>query len=58
MIFNPIYQPLRSGRIWQGQFLSGVKQVWIQIFPSPRIVASPRLNNPVCATIYPELEGE
>ena len=27
----------------QGQFLSGVLQVWIQSFPSPRLVASPRL---------------
>ena len=27
----------------QGQFLSGVQQVWIQSFPSPRLVASPRL---------------
>ena len=26
----------------QGQFLSGVYQVWIQRFPSPRLVASPR----------------
>ena len=36
----------------QGQFLSGVQQVWIQSFPSPRLVASPRLKNPVCPTIY------
>ena len=27
----------------QGQFLSGVKPVSIQSFPSPRLVASPRL---------------
>ena len=27
----------------QGQFLSGVYQVWIQSFPSPRLVASPSL---------------
>ena len=32
----------------QGQFLSGVLQVWIQSFPSPRLVASPRLKNLVC----------
>ena len=32
----------------QGQFLSGVKQVWIQSFPSPRLVASPRLKNLLC----------
>ena len=36
-----IYQPLRSGRIWHKvNFLSGVLQVWIQSFPSPRLVAS------------------
>ena len=39
--------------ITQGQFLSGVQQVWIQSFPSPRLVASPRLKNTVCPTIYP-----
>ena len=27
----------------QGQFLSGVLRFWIQSFPSPRLVASPRL---------------
>ena len=37
----------------QGQFLSGVEQVWIQSFPSPRLVASSRLKNRVCSTIYP-----
>ena len=37
----------------QGQFLSEVQQVWIQSFPSPRLVASPRLKNLVCPTIYP-----
>ena len=37
----------------QRQFFSGVYQVWIQSFPSPRLVASPRLKNPVCTTIYP-----
>ena len=36
----------------QGQFLSGVWQVWIQSFPSPRLVASPRLKNLVCPTIW------
>ena len=29
----------------QGQFFSGVQQVWIQSFPSPRLVASPWLKN-------------
>ena len=37
----------------QGQFLSGVEQVWIQSFPSPRLVASTRLKNLVRPTIYP-----
>ena len=37
----------------QGQFLSGVWQVWIQSFPSSRLVATPRLKNSVCPTIYP-----
>ena len=32
--------------------LSGVLQVWIQSFPSPRLVAIPRLKSPVCPTIY------
>ena len=42
----PIYQPLRSGRIWHKvNFLSRVQQVWIQSCPSPRLVASPRLKN-------------
>ena len=36
----------------QGQFLSRVQQVLIQSFPS-RLVASPRLKNLVCPTIYP-----
>ena len=31
--------------------LSRVKQVWIQNFSSPRLVASPRLKNPVCLAI-------
>ena len=35
----------------QGQFLSGVLQVSIQSIPSPRLVASPRLKNPVCPAI-------
>ena len=36
-----------------GHFLSGVQQVWIQSFPSPTLVASPRLKSSVCPTIYP-----
>ena len=47
---GPIYQT----RIWHKvNFLSGVWQVWFQSFPSPRLVASPRLKNLVCPTIYP-----
>ena len=38
-----------------GQFLS--EQVWIQSFPSPRLVASPRLKKPVCPTILPIAGG-
>ena len=41
----------------QGQFLSGVLQVWIQSFLSPRLVASPRLKNLVCPTILPVAGG-
>ena len=50
---NPIYPtpPLGQDMI-QGQFLSGVYQVWIQSFPSPRLVASPRLKNLVYPTTY------
>ena len=44
--YTQIYQPLPLGQVMtQGQFLSGVKQVWIQSFLSPRLVASPRLEN-------------
>ena len=37
---------------------SKVQLVWIQSFPSFRLIALPRLKNPVNPTIYPELEGE
>ena len=36
----------------QGQFLSGVYQVWIQSFPSPKLVAIPWLKIPVYHTIF------
>ena len=50
----PIYPTPPLGQdMTQGQFLSGVWQVWIQSFPSPRLVAPPRLKNLVCPTIYP-----
>ena len=39
-----IYQPLRCG-------------VWIPSFPSPRLVASPRLKNLVCPTIVGRIIG-
>ena len=46
MNFIIFTQPLCSGRIWHKvNFLSGVSLVWIQSFPSPRLVASPRLKN-------------
>ena len=32
--------------------LRKVYQLWIQSFPSPKMVANQRLNNPVCLTIY------
>ena len=52
--YYPIYPTPPLGQdMTQGQFLSGVLQVWIHNFPSPRIVASPRLKNPVCPTIDP-----
>ena len=51
---GPIYPTPPLGQdMTQGQFLSGVWQVWIQGFPSPRLVASPRLKNLVCPIIYP-----
>ena len=51
---DPIYPTPPLGQdMTQGQFLSGVWQVWIQSFPSPRLVASPRLKNLVCPTICP-----
>ena len=39
--------------VTQDQFLSRVQLVWIKIFPSPRLVALPRLMNQVCPTIFP-----
>ena len=47
-LHDPIYKPLRSGRIWHK-----VNFFWIHSFPSPRLVASARLKNLVCPTIYP-----
>ena len=47
-------QPLRLSRIWHKvNFLAEFYRFWIQSFPSPRLVASPRLKNSVCPTIYP-----
>ena len=58
-IYIYIYQTPSLGQdITQGQFLSEIEQVWIHSFPSPSLVASPRLKNLVCPTIYPYLEGE
>ena len=51
---NHIYPtPPLEQDMTQGQFLSGAQQVWIQSFLSPRLVASPRLKNLICPTIYP-----
>ena len=47
-----IYRPLRSVN-----FFNGIEQVWIQSFPSPRLVALPRLKNLVCPTILPIAGG-
>ena len=58
-LFYHIYQTPPIGQdMTQAQFLSGVQKAWIQSFPSPWLVASPRLKNLVCPTIYPLLEGE
>ena len=47
-------QPLRSGMIWQkDNFYGKFNRFCIQSFSSPRLVASPRLKNLVCPTIYP-----
>ena len=52
--FYHIYPTPSLGQdMTQGQFLSGFLQVLIQSFPPARLVASPRLKNPVCPTIYP-----
>ena len=49
----PIYPTPPLGQdMTQGQFLSG-----IQSFPSPRLVASPRLKNPVCPYYLPIAGG-
>ena len=41
----------------QGQFLNGVKPVWIQSFPS-RQVSTRRSRSSICPTIFPLLNGE
>ena len=56
---DPIHPTPPLGQdMTQGHFLSGVYQVWIQSFPSPRLIAPPRLKNLVYSSIYPYLEGE
>ena len=48
------YQPLCMSRMWlKVNFSSEVKQVWIQSFPTPRLVAIPRLKSLICLTILP-----
>ena len=46
-------QPLRSGRIWHKVKFSAEFNRFEFSFPSPRLVASPRLKNLVCPTICP-----
>ena len=49
-VFETIYLPylFPGSRMWHvGQFFSGVQLVWIQSFPSSRLVALPKLKNPV-----------
>ena len=50
-IFPNLPTPPLGQDMTQGHFLSGVWQVWVQSFPSPRLVASPKLKNLVCPTI-------
>ena len=46
-------QPFLFGQdVKQGQFLSEVKLIWIQSFPSLRQVALSRINKSVCPTIH------
>ena len=46
-------QPLRHKRdVTWSQFLSGVKLVWIQSFPSLQMVTVTRLKSPIYRTIY------
>ena len=52
-----IYQPLRLGRIWHKvNFLVEFNRFEFS-FPSPWLVASPRLKNLVCPTILPITGG-
>ena len=53
-----ILTPPREEDMAQGQILRGVLQVWIQSFPSPRLVVISRFKSSVCPTICPLLEGE
>ena len=51
-IYICIYQPLHMSWRWHKvSFLCRVKQVWTQSFPSPRLVAIPRLKNPTISPI-------
>ena len=51
-LFVCIYPIPPEHDMTQGQFLSKIKLVWIQSFPSPQLVAISKLNSPVCLTIY------
>ena len=50
-IYIYIPSPLHDKEVRQGKFLSEAEQIWIQSFSS-LAVAIPRLNCPVCPTIY------
>ena len=53
--FNPYLPTPPLGQdMTQGQFLSSDEQVWIQRFPSPRLVASPGLKNLVFSLSWRE----
>ena len=45
--------PLHTSRMWHKvNLLNRVEQIWIQSFTSPRLVAIPMLNSPICPTSW------
>ena len=57
-IYIYISTPWHKQDVTQGQYLSGIKQVWIQSFPSLRQITIQRLKSPICSIFYSYLEGE